>query len=145
MFQWPTKCPGSLWYWSSSYVPLDWTYWNFIEEMAFTCLIVCTMHAGMDGLHLMEAACEKVYLLVYLLPFFDVLYLKEKQLVHEFLQLLEITLSLIPRLVVFQKSGAVSAQPASWETGKVSSDLMYPVAVMFFAYIWTLNLNILNL
>lgn len=106
------------------------------------------MHAGIDGFHLMEAACEKVYPLGVtssVLPFFDVLHLKEKQLVREFLQLFEITLSLIPRLVVFQKSGAVSAQPASWETGKVSSDLMYPVAVMFFAYIWTLNLNILNL
>lgn len=33
------------------------------------------------------------------LPVFDVLHLKEKQMAYEFLRFLEITLSLLPRLV----------------------------------------------
>ena len=72
--------------------------------MAFTCLSdsLHMTHAGTDGLHVMEAACEKVYpfdVTSSALPVFDVLHLKEKQIVYEFLRFLEITLSLLPRLV----------------------------------------------
>lgn len=50
----------------------------------------------------MEAACEKVYpfdVTNSALPVFGVLDLKENQLVYEFLRFLEITLSVLPRLV----------------------------------------------
>jgi len=58
--------------------------------MAFTCLSdsLHVMRAGIDGLHVMEAACEKVYpfeVTSSALPVADVLDLKEKQIVYEFL------------------------------------------------------------
>lgn len=54
--------------------------------MAFTCLSdsLHVMNTGIDGLHVMEAACEKSYpfdVTSSALPVFDVLDLKEKEMV----------------------------------------------------------------
>lgn len=143
MFQRPTKCPGSLWYRSSSYVPLDCTYWNFIAGMAFVCLIVCMMHTEIVGLHLMEATCEKVHPFAVTssaLPVLDVLHLGKTDgtwiLATSWSRFI-----LDPQVSSFPKvRGCVC--PAS-ELGNGQGQLW--LGVTFFTYIWTsLNLNILN-